>query len=103
MGDVTLQIPIPESVDKALLQCLDRDAREAVAVRLYKAGKLSHGQFADYLQIDRARAEEVLRRHDVEACGPSAAAEMDALAVASAKLAGQVWPAEDFSDWPEGE
>jgi predicted HTH domain antitoxin len=62
---MTLQIPIPENIDEALIQRLDREAREAVAVRLYKEGKLSHGQFADYLQIDRSQAEDVLGRHGI--------------------------------------
>ncbi len=39
--------------------------RETIAVHLYRECKLSHGQFAKYLGIDRAQAEEVLGRHGV--------------------------------------
>ena len=42
---------------------------------LYKEGKLSHGQFAAYLQIDRAQAEEVLGRHGVVDYTPERIAE----------------------------
>jgi len=52
---MTLSIPIPEDLDEALVHQLDQDARQVVAVRLYQEGKLSHGQLAKYLGIDRAQ------------------------------------------------
>ncbi len=62
---MTLQIPIPEDLDEPLVRQLDRDAREAIAVRLYQEGKLSHGKFAVYLGIGRGEVDGVLGRHGV--------------------------------------
>ena len=62
---MTVTIPIPNNLDEALVRELDHAAREAVAVRLYREGKLSHGQFADFLGIGRGQADEVLGRHGV--------------------------------------
>jgi predicted HTH domain antitoxin len=62
---MTLNIPIPENLDAETVRRLDREARETVAIHLYREGKLSHGQFAKYLGIDRAQAEEVLGRYRV--------------------------------------
>jgi predicted HTH domain antitoxin len=62
---MTLHIPIPADIDEALVRRLDQDAREAIAVRLYREGKLSHGQFAKYLSVDRGRVDEILGRHGV--------------------------------------
>lgn len=62
---MTLNIPIPENLDPETVRRLDQEARETIAVHLYRECKLSHGQFAKYLGIDRAQAEEVLGRHGV--------------------------------------
>jgi predicted HTH domain antitoxin len=62
---MTLHIAVPENLAPETIRRLDREAREAVAVSLYRDGTLSHGQFAKYLGIDRAQAEEVLGRHAV--------------------------------------
>lgn len=62
---ITITIPIPDNLDEALVRELDTAAREAVAVRLYREGKLSHGQFAHFLGIGRGQADEVLGRHGV--------------------------------------
>jgi predicted HTH domain antitoxin len=62
---MTLHIVVPENLDLETIRRLDREAREAVAVSLYRDGTLSHGQFAKYLGIDRAQAEELLGRHAV--------------------------------------
>lgn len=62
---MTLHIPIPEDLADDLVRRLDQDAREAVAVRLYQEGELSHGQFANYLGIDRGEVDQVLGRHGV--------------------------------------
>jgi len=61
---MTLSIPIPENLDAALVRRLDQEAREAVAVRLYREGKLSHGKVAEYLGIGRSKVDEVLGRHE---------------------------------------
>ena len=62
---MTLRIPIPEDLSEPLVRRLHQDAREAIAVRLYKEGELSHGQFASYLGIDRGQVDELLARHGV--------------------------------------
>ncbi|MBI4581925.1 MAG: UPF0175 family protein [Planctomycetes bacterium] len=62
---MTVTVPIPDNLDEALVRELDQAAREAVAVRLYREGKLSHGQFASFLGIGRGQADEVLGRHGV--------------------------------------
>ena len=48
---MVVTIPIPDDLDDILVRELDHAAREAVAVRLYQQGKLSHGQFAKFLGI----------------------------------------------------
>jgi predicted HTH domain antitoxin len=62
---MTVTVPIPDNLDAALIHELDTAAREAVAVRLYREGKLSHGQFADFLGIGRGQADELLAHHGV--------------------------------------
>jgi predicted HTH domain antitoxin len=55
---------LPPNLDKDLLPQLEQEAREAVAVRLYREQKLSHGQVATFLGIGRGQVDEVLGRHD---------------------------------------
>jgi len=62
---MTLRIPIPEDLSEPLVRRLHQDAREAIAVRLYKEGELSTSQFASYLGIDRGEVDELLARHGV--------------------------------------
>jgi predicted HTH domain antitoxin len=62
---MTLHIPIPEGLDEATVRDLDQAAREAVAVRLYRQGKLSHGRLAQFLGIGRGQVDELLGRHGV--------------------------------------
>lgn len=66
---MTLMIPIPDSLDDTLRREVSGDlnvyAREAIAVQLYRDGKLYHKQFAQMLGLDRWDAEEVLHRHGV--------------------------------------
>lgn len=66
---MTLTIPIPDSLDDALRRHMGNDmnayAREALAVELYREGKLYHKQFAQMLGLDRWQADEVLRRHGI--------------------------------------
>ena len=62
---MTLTVPIPDNLDKALVDDLDHVVRETVAVKLYRGGRLSHGKFAEYLGIGRGQVDEVLARHGV--------------------------------------
>jgi predicted HTH domain antitoxin len=62
---MTVTIPLPDNLDEALVRELDHAAREAVAARLYREGKLSHGQFAKFLNIGRGEVDEVLARHGI--------------------------------------
>jgi predicted HTH domain antitoxin len=62
---MTLHIPIPNDLDEASVRELEKEAREAVAVRLYRQGNLSHGKFAEFLAIGRGEVDDVLARHGV--------------------------------------
>lgn len=62
---MTLQIPIPSGLDEATIHKLDLAAREAVAVQLYREGKLSHGKLAEFLGIGRGQVDDLLTRHHV--------------------------------------
>ncbi len=62
---MTLQIPIPEGLDEATVHDLDRAAREAVAIELYRQGKLSHGKLAKFLGIGRGQVDALLGRYGV--------------------------------------
>ena len=44
---------------------LDRAAKEALVVELYRDGKISHYKLAQALGLDRHETEEVLKRHHV--------------------------------------
>lgn len=62
---MTLTVPIPDNLDKAVVDDLDHVVRETIAVRLYREGRLSHGKFAEYLGIGRGQVDEVLARNGV--------------------------------------
>jgi predicted HTH domain antitoxin len=62
---MTLHIPIPDGLDDATVHDLDKTAREAVAVQLYRQGKLSHGRLAVFLGIGRGEVDELLGRYGV--------------------------------------
>ena len=62
---MTLNIPIPPGLDEATIHKLDVTAREAVAVQLYREGKLSHGKLAEFLNIGRGQVDELLARYHV--------------------------------------
>ncbi len=62
---MTITIDLPANLDDASVRRLEQDAREAVAVRLYRDQKLSHGQFATFLGIGRGEVDRVLGRHEV--------------------------------------
>lgn len=60
---MTLNIPIPDSLDKAVIDSLDHAVREFVAVRLYRDGQFSHGKLAKFLGVGRGQVDEILRRY----------------------------------------
>jgi len=62
---MTLHIAIPEDLDTASVEQLDREVREFVAVQLYRQGKLSHGKLARFLGIGRGAVDALLGRHGV--------------------------------------
>ena len=62
---MTLTVPIPDNLDKAVVDALDHAVRETIAVRLYREGRLSHGKLAEYLGIGRGQADDVLARNGI--------------------------------------
>jgi predicted HTH domain antitoxin len=62
---MTITIHLPADLDEAAFRQAESDAREAIAIRLYREGKLSHGRLAAYLGLDRAQVEHVLAKHGV--------------------------------------
>jgi predicted HTH domain antitoxin len=62
---MTLSVDVPANLDQATLDDLDKAVREFVAVRLYREGRISHGQFAKFLGIGRGEVDEILGRHGV--------------------------------------
>jgi predicted HTH domain antitoxin len=60
---MTIKIDLPPDLDEASVRGLEKEAREAVAVSLYRQEKLSHGQLAKFLGIGRGQVDEVLGRH----------------------------------------
>jgi len=61
---MSITIELPADLDDASIRQLEQEAREAVAVRLYREQKLSHGQLAKFLGIGRGEVDEVLGRHE---------------------------------------
>ncbi|MGA2233719.1 MAG: UPF0175 family protein [Tepidisphaeraceae bacterium] len=62
---MTLSVDVPGNLDQATLDDLDKAVREFVAVRLYREGRISHGQFAKFLGVGRGEVDEILGRHGV--------------------------------------
>lgn len=62
---MTLSVPVPDNLDEGLLEDLNNAVREFVAVRLYREGRLSHGQFAKFLGVGRGQVDEILGRYGV--------------------------------------
>jgi predicted HTH domain antitoxin len=62
---MTLSVDVPGNLDQATLDDLDKAVREFVAVRLYREGRISHGQFAKFLGVGRGVVDEILGRHGV--------------------------------------
>jgi predicted HTH domain antitoxin len=61
---MTITIELPSNLDAGSIVHLEREAREAIAVRLYREQQLSHGQVAKFLGIGRGQVDEVLGRHE---------------------------------------
>lgn len=61
--DMTITIQLPPNLDDASIRGLEQEAREAVAVRLYREQKLSHGELAKFLGIGRGQVDKILGRH----------------------------------------
>jgi predicted HTH domain antitoxin len=60
---MTITIQLPEGLDEALARQAEREAREAIGVRLYREEKLSHGQLQRFLGVSSYEADTVLKRH----------------------------------------
>jgi hypothetical protein len=65
LKSMTLNIPVPAELDPAQIDELHHAVSEFVAARLYRDGKLSHGQLARFLGIGRGEVDEILGRHGV--------------------------------------
>ena len=61
---MTITIDLPPNLDEQSIRRLEQDAREAVAVRLYREHQLSHGQLARFLGIGRGQVDDLLARHE---------------------------------------
>jgi predicted HTH domain antitoxin len=63
---ITLQIPpdIEEHLRSRLVD-LDQAAKEAMAVELYRQGKLTHYELSRLLDLSRYETDGVLKRHNV--------------------------------------
>ena len=65
---MSITFTLPASVEedlRAQLGDLDKAAKEAAMVELYRQHKLSHGRLAESLEISRDEANAVLKRHNV--------------------------------------
>lgn len=69
---VTLTIDLPAELEKTLSSSegdLSQEAKEALAVSLFRQGKLSHVQVGRALELDRFETDALLKRHQVTAGG----------------------------------
>ena len=78
---LTLTIELPAEVERAL-RASETDfgvaAKEALAVSLFRRGKLSHAELSHALGLDRFETDALLKRQQVTAGGPTLAdLEMD--------------------------
>ena len=78
---LTVTIELPAELERAL-RSADEDpgscAKEALAVSLFRQGKLTHAELGHALGIDRFETDALLKRHQVAAGGLSLAdLEMD--------------------------
>ncbi len=63
---VTIQLPAGvEQRLRAQTPDLDAEVKEAVALDLFRRGKLSHYELSKFLGFDRFEAEAYLKRHNV--------------------------------------
>jgi len=70
----TLTIELPDEVERAL-RTSEGDpgacAKEALAVSLFRQGKLTHAELAHALGLDRFETDALLKRHQIAAGGLS--------------------------------
>jgi predicted HTH domain antitoxin len=65
---MSISFTLPPAIEEGLraqFGDVDAAAKEAALVELYRQGKLSHGQFAEALEISRDETNGVLHRHQV--------------------------------------
>ena len=65
---MTIKIELPRSIEaklRAELGDLAVAGKEAMLVELYRAGKISHGELAEGLELSRYETDAVLKRHNV--------------------------------------
>lgn len=73
---LTVTIDLPPEVEKALEStpaATSKTAREALAVSLFREGRLSHAELARALSLDRFETDALLKRHNVTMASPSLA------------------------------
>lgn len=69
---LTLTIDLPPDLERALQATAgetNRTAREALAVSLFREGRLSHADLGRTLALDRFETDALLKRHQVTAGG----------------------------------
>ncbi len=65
----TVDLTLPPEVERLLsrdIRGLSREAGEALAVQLFRRGKLNHFQLSEALGIDHIETDAVLRRYNVD-------------------------------------
>ncbi len=66
---LTVTIELPPEVEQQLahdIAGLSADTREALAVQLFRRGKINHRQLSSVLGVDRFSTDAVLKRYNVE-------------------------------------
>lgn len=65
--DMVVRVELPTELEAAIRQNIAGDlndyAREALAVQMYRDGKLTHGQLQLFLNVSSYRADEILKIH----------------------------------------
>ncbi len=70
---MTISFEIPHEIEQQIRtdgKDLDREAREAYLVELYRQDRITHHQLAQALNLSRFEADGVLKRHKVSS-GPT--------------------------------
>ena len=83
---VTVTIDLPEQLERAFLGSereLELAAKQALAVSLFREGRLTHADLSGALGLDRFETDALLRRHQVTTGGLTVAdLELDRAALA---------------------